>query len=69
MEEKKKTCRSSVEKPEGQTQLGRYRRKWTDILKIAVKEIAWDGVKWVYLVQHRKKWWALVNRVMNLSGS
>lgn len=50
MEEKKKTCRSSVEKPEGQTQLGRYRRKWTDILKIAVKEIAWDGVKWVYLV-------------------
>jgi hypothetical protein len=31
-----------------------------------VKEIEWDGVNWIHLVQVRNPWRAVVNRVMNL---
>jgi hypothetical protein len=30
-----------------------------------LKEIRWKGVGWIDLVQHRDKWWAVVNNVMN----
>jgi hypothetical protein len=31
--------------------------------RMDLREIRWEGVDWIYLVQ---KWWALVNAVMNL---
>jgi hypothetical protein len=31
-----------------------------------VREIAWEGVYWIHLVQDRDQWRALVNTVMNL---
>jgi hypothetical protein len=35
-------------------------------LKMDLREIGWDGVDCVDLIQNRDKWRALVNTVMNL---
>jgi hypothetical protein len=37
-----------------------------DNIKIDLTEIGWGGADWIYLVQGRDQWRALVNRVMNL---
>jgi hypothetical protein len=37
-----------------------------DNIKIYLREIGWDGVEWVDLVQDREQWRALVNTVMNI---
>jgi len=29
------------------------------------REVGWEVVDWVRLVQYRDQWWALVNTVMN----
>jgi hypothetical protein len=52
-----------VGKPEGKRLLGRPRHKWEDNI---LKEIGWEGVDCMYLVQDRDQWWALVNVVLNL---
>jgi hypothetical protein len=31
-----------------------------------LREIGWEGVEWIHLVQDREQWRALVNMVMNL---
>jgi hypothetical protein len=31
-----------------------------------LKEIIWESVDWIHLVQEREQWQALVNMVMNL---
>jgi hypothetical protein len=54
-----------VGKPEGKRPLGRRRRRWVDT-KMDLKEIGWDGVDWIDMVQDRDKWKALVNTVLNL---
>jgi hypothetical protein len=46
--------------------LGRPRRRWVDNIKMDLKEIGWDGMNWLELVQDRDQWRALVNAVMNL---
>jgi hypothetical protein len=51
--------------PEGRKPLGRPRRRWVENIKIDFREIGWDGVKWMDLVQDREQWRALVNTVMN----
>jgi hypothetical protein len=38
-------------------------------IKMDFREIRWDGMDWVDLVQDRDQWRALVNAVMNLRGS
>jgi hypothetical protein len=35
-------------------------------IKIDLREIGWDGVDWIDMVQDKDKWRALVNTVMNL---
>jgi hypothetical protein len=55
-----------VGKPEGKRPLGRPRRRWVDIIKMDLKEIGWDGMDWIHLVQDRDQWWTLVDMVMNL---
>jgi hypothetical protein len=37
-----------------------------DNIKIELREIGWDGMKWIYLAQDRDQWRALLNTVMNL---
>jgi hypothetical protein len=37
-----------------------------DNIKMDFREIGWDGVDWIDLVQERNRWRALVNTVMTL---
>jgi hypothetical protein len=55
-----------VGKPEGKRPLGRPNRTWLDNIKIDLREIGWDGMDWIDLVQDRDRWRTLVNTVMNL---
>jgi hypothetical protein len=37
-----------------------------DNIKMELREIGWDGVDWIDMVQNRDQWRALVNTVLNL---
>jgi hypothetical protein len=37
-----------------------------DNIRIDLREIGWNGIDWIDLVQDRDQWRALVNTVMNL---
>jgi hypothetical protein len=45
---------------------GRPRHRWEDNIKMDLREVGWRGMDWIFLVQDRDNWWALVNVVMNL---
>jgi hypothetical protein len=64
--EKRNAYSILVAKPEGKTPLGRPRRRWTDNIKMYLRELGWDGMDWINLAQDRDQWRALVNTVMNL---
>jgi hypothetical protein len=51
--EKRNAYRILVGKPEGKRPLGRPRRRWVDNIKIDLREIGWDGVDWMDMVQDR----------------
>jgi hypothetical protein len=53
-------------KPEGNLLLGNPRRRWEDNIKIDLQEMGFGGIDWIDLVQHRDRWRALVNAVMNV---
>jgi hypothetical protein len=38
---------------------GRPMCRWDDNLKTDLKEIEWESVDWIYLIQDRDKWWAV----------
>jgi hypothetical protein len=44
-----------VGKPKGNRQLGRPRHRWEDI-RIDIREIGWEGVGWMHLVQDEEQW-------------
>jgi hypothetical protein len=46
--------------------LGRPRRKWMYNINMALREIGWEDMDWIYLALDRDQWRALVNTVMNL---
>jgi hypothetical protein len=50
----------------GKIPLGRPRRRWVDNIKMDLREIGWDSMDWIDLLQDRGQWRALVNTVMNL---
>jgi hypothetical protein len=64
--EKRDAYRILVGKPEGKRLLERPRRMWVDNIKMDLKEVGWDGVDWIDMVQDRDQWRALVNTVLNL---
>jgi hypothetical protein len=66
MGEKRRAHGILVGKPEGRRPLGRTRRRWVDNIKIDLREIGWDDVYWVDLVQDRYHWRTLMNMAMNL---
>jgi hypothetical protein len=59
MGKKRNAYKTSVGKPEGKKPLGRPRHTWVDHIKIDLREIDWDGMGWIDLVQD-------LNTVMNL---
>jgi hypothetical protein len=64
--EKRNAYRILVGKPEGKRPVGRPRRTWLDNIKMDLREIEWDGVDGIDLVQNRDHWRALVDTEMNL---
>ena len=54
-----------VGKPEGKRPLGRPRRRWENNIKLDFQEVGCGGMDWINLAQHRDRWRALVNAVMN----
>jgi hypothetical protein len=58
-----------VGKPEEMRPLGRPRRRRVDNIKMDLREIGRDGMDWIELTQYMDQWRALVNTVMNPSGS
>jgi hypothetical protein len=64
--EKRNTPRILVGNPEGKSALGRPRLKWLNNIKRNFRDIGWDGMDWINLVQDRDQWKALVNTVMKL---
>jgi hypothetical protein len=69
MGEKRNANRILVGKPEGKRPLGRPRRRWVGNIKMDLRDIEWDGMDWIDMVQDRDQWRALVNTVMNLRVS
>jgi hypothetical protein len=55
-----------VWKPEGKRPHGWTRRRCEDGIRMDCKEVGWEGVDWIHLVQDKDQWWALVNIVINL---
>jgi hypothetical protein len=66
MEGDRNAYRILMGNPEGKRPLGRPKRRWVDNIKMDLREIGWDGMDWIDLVQNRDQWRALVNTVMNL---
>jgi ribosome biogenesis protein Nip4 len=55
-----------LENPEGERPLGRLKRRWEDNIRMDLREIGWEDVDWIHLVQDRDQWRVVVNTVMNL---
>jgi hypothetical protein len=66
MGDRRNAYRVLVEKPERRRLLERPRHRWQDNIKTDLQEIGWEHMDWIDVVQDRKKWWALVNAVINL---
>jgi hypothetical protein len=65
MGEKRNPYRILVGKSEGKRPLGRPRRRWVGNIKIDLREIGWNDMEWINLVQDMDQWRVLVNMVMN----
>jgi len=55
-----------VGKPERGRPRGRIRCRWEDNIKIDLREIRWESVDWMHLVQNRGQWRALVNTEISI---
>jgi hypothetical protein len=52
--------------PVGKRPLRTPRHRWEDNMKVDLREIEWESVDWIHLIQDRDQRWALVNMVLNL---
>jgi hypothetical protein len=53
-----------VGEPEGKRQLGE--RRWEDNIRMDLRELGWEVVEWMHMIQDRDQWRTVVNMVMNL---
>jgi len=65
MGERIRVYRVLVGEPEGKRHHGRPRRRWENNIKMHLQEVGCGGMDWIYSY----RWRALVNALMNLSGS
>jgi hypothetical protein len=54
-----------VGKPKRKRPLGRPSCRWEDNIRMDLREIGWEDVDWMHVVQDRDQWRTLVNTVMN----
>jgi hypothetical protein len=55
-----------VRKSEGKRPLRRPRHRWEGNIRMDLREIGWEGVDWIHMVQDRDQLQAHVDMVMNL---
>jgi hypothetical protein len=55
MKEMRRAHRILVGRPEGKRPLGRPRRRWEDHIRMDLRDIVWEFVKWIHLVQDREQ--------------
>ena len=55
-----------MRRPEGKRPLGRPRIRWEDDIKVYFKDVGWEVMDWIALVQNRDKWRDLVTAVTKL---
>jgi hypothetical protein len=65
MRKMRKTYKILARKPEGKKPCGRSRRWWEDNIRMDLREIGWEVVDWIHRAEHRDRWRAAVNTVMN----
>jgi len=66
MGEERGVYRVLVGKPEGTRPLGRPRRRWADIIRMALQEVGCVYRDCIGLAQDRDRWQTLVSALMNL---
>jgi len=54
-----------VVKPEGKRPHARPMHRWECNINIDLKEMGWEGMDWINLVQDMDKWRAVVKTVMD----
>jgi hypothetical protein len=64
MGEKRGVYTVLVRKPDGNSLLGRPRRRWD--IKMDLQEVGCAGMDWIELAQDRERWRALLNALMDL---
>ena len=63
---RRSSSRVLVGKHEGETPLGRLRRKWEDNIRMDLKEVGCGAMNSINLAQNRDRWRAFVNAGMKL---
>jgi hypothetical protein len=66
LHEMRNPCKSLVRKPGGKRPVRRPRHRWEDTARMNLREVGWEDVDWMHLVQDTDQRWALVNIVTNL---
>jgi hypothetical protein len=61
----KKSYKVWLEKLKGKP-LARPRSRWEDNIRMNLREIRWEGVDSIHVVQNKDQWRAFVNTVLNL---
>jgi hypothetical protein len=65
MGEKKSPYRLLMRKPEVKIPIERPTPRWVDNINTDLTDIGWGAMDWIYVVQDRGRWTALVKMVMN----
>jgi hypothetical protein len=66
MGQKRNARKILVGNPEEKRIVGRPTCKWEDDIRMDLREIGQEDVKWMQLAQDSDQWRAVVNTVMNL---
>jgi hypothetical protein len=43
--------------------LGRYRRRWVDVVRVDLRVTGWEVVDWIHLAQDRDQWQTFLTRL------